>query len=644
MRKLVLLLALAAAVARADTSCPTQAPNANYLYPSASCGSSVLCAAGQQAIMTVAARIPECPIYPYGCPPPYQIQPCDTVTWHFGDGTPDATVTGNTPLPHTYAKGGLFFAYVTIANTLGTAITSAPLYVTTNPPSVVSAVIPNVAEDAGSVTMTLTRSGNLNMTSNIEWGTPCNCGINGGTNASSYGVAPALGSVTFAPGETTKTVTLTIVNDHLYGGDVQQQVQLEAYDGTTFADGTRDTFLRFTVYEVDTPPSVTIDDTSILEGDSGTTLANFNVHLSKPMAVSAYINFATQDGTATAGQDYDPVRNGTSILIPAGQTTASFGVPIHGDVVPEDDEWFSLNVVSAGANNGMQVLLPIARGTARGTILNDDYYVPQSLRTYTGEHATITFDAGHPFDTATTIPLSVTAPSVISIPASLSIPAGKQSATIDVSALSAGTASIVAQLPPSHRSVAAAARVEVVDRIAINSDPASLTLVPDATADVTLSIAPPRASGTTLTVAASDATLLDLPSSLFIPAGGTATLPVHALHRGAGSIFLTEPSSGTTAAVAVDVLNLHVDDAQPRSGAPEGGSLVTISGTHLDAPCAVTFGAAAGNVLDANGTTLHVLVPAHPVGDVDLTITCGSDQVTLPHAFTYVRGRRRAVP
>jgi hypothetical protein len=46
---------------------------------------------------------------------------------------------------------------------------------------------------------------------------------------------------------------------------------------------------------------------TVTEGDGGTTNAVFTVLLQQPGAVSAHIAYATVDGTALAGQDYEPV-------------------------------------------------------------------------------------------------------------------------------------------------------------------------------------------------------------------------------------------------------------------------------------------------------------------------------------------------
>ena len=57
-------------------------------------------------------------------------------------------------------------------------------------------------------------------------------------------------------------------------------------------------------YQVAALPALSINDVTVTEGNSGTTTATFNVTLSPTSAGTVTVNFATADGTATAGSDY----------------------------------------------------------------------------------------------------------------------------------------------------------------------------------------------------------------------------------------------------------------------------------------------------------------------------------------------------
>ena len=84
----------------------------------------------------------------------------------------------------------------------------------------------------------------------------------------------------------------------------------------------------------DTPFNVSLNDrmaasignVSVTEGDSGTTPATFAVSLSAPSSDPVTLSYATADGTATAGTDYQAT-SGTLSFSP-GQTTLYVSVPV----------------------------------------------------------------------------------------------------------------------------------------------------------------------------------------------------------------------------------------------------------------------------------------------------------------------------
>lgn len=111
------------------------------------------------------------------------------------------------------------------------------------------------------------------------------------------------------------------------------------------------------------PPDVWIEDTSLVEGTSGTTQAVFAVHLSWPMTLPVFVQYNTANGSATAGSDYTAT-SGT-LTFPAGVTVSNILVPVIGDTVYEPNETFFVNLT-----NPVNVVL--TRAQAVGTIQNDD--------------------------------------------------------------------------------------------------------------------------------------------------------------------------------------------------------------------------------------------------------------------------------
>jgi hypothetical protein len=115
--------------------------------------------------------------------------------------------------------------------------------------------------------------------------------------------------------------------------------------------------------EVVPPPSVTVDDGSIAEGDGGGSPLAFSVHLSEALGQAVSVPFATVGGSATAGVDF-AASQGT-LVIPPGARGADIPVVVTGDVRPEQDETFVLQL--GAPENGT-----LGDGQASGTIVNDD--------------------------------------------------------------------------------------------------------------------------------------------------------------------------------------------------------------------------------------------------------------------------------
>ncbi len=117
---------------------------------------------------------------------------------------------------------------------------------------------------------------------------------------------------------------------------------------------------------VATEPTLSINDVTLAEGNSGTTLFNFTVSLNAPAGAGGVtFDITTSDGTAAAGSDY-VAQSLTSQVIPAGNSTYPFTVQVNGDMTVEGNETFLATVSNiTGATAGDVVGL--------GTIQNDDF-------------------------------------------------------------------------------------------------------------------------------------------------------------------------------------------------------------------------------------------------------------------------------
>src|SRR5262249_21395336 len=89
-------------------------------------------------------------------------------------------------------------------------------------------------------------------------------------------------------------------------------------------------------------PSLALSDASVTEGQSGTVTLTFTVTLSAPSPDVITVDYATADGTATAGSDY-LAASGTLTFRP-GETSKAIAVTVLSDTVVAANETFAVNL------------------------------------------------------------------------------------------------------------------------------------------------------------------------------------------------------------------------------------------------------------------------------------------------------------
>src|SRR6266550_2626957 len=170
----------------------------------------------------------------------------------------------------------------------------------------------------------------------------------------------ASGTVTFAPGTTSQTVTVVVNGDTTFETDETFTVELSSATGATIADGTG----VGTIVNDDAPPTISIGDFAANEGNAGPTTFTFTVSLSNVTAQTVSVHYATADGSATVADADYAAATGVVTFLP-GQTSQTISVEVVGDTKFETDERFSVELDTP-------VNATIADGTGLGTILNDD--------------------------------------------------------------------------------------------------------------------------------------------------------------------------------------------------------------------------------------------------------------------------------
>ena len=181
---------------------------------------------------------------------------------------------------------------------------------------------------------------------------------NGSATAGSDYTA-ASGTLSFAPGVTTRTVSVAVLGDLLDEADETFTVGLSGAANAAIADSQG----VGTIVDNDAAPSITINDISLTEGNSGSANAVFTVSLSAASGLPVTVSYATANGSATAGSDYTAA-SGTLSFAP-GVTTRTVSVAVLGDLLDEADETFTVGL--SGAANAA-----LADSQGVGTIVDND--------------------------------------------------------------------------------------------------------------------------------------------------------------------------------------------------------------------------------------------------------------------------------
>ena len=163
--------------------------------------------------------------------------------------------------------------------------------------------------------------------------------------------------LTFAPGETTKSVTVLVNGDTTPEANETFTVNLATPTNATIATAQG---IGTIVNDDAALPSLTINDVRVVEGNSGTVNAVFTVTLSAAATTPVSVAYATANGTATAGSDY-VATNGT-LNFAVGQTTQTITVVVNGDLIKEANETFFVNLSNASGatiadNQGVGIII-----------------------------------------------------------------------------------------------------------------------------------------------------------------------------------------------------------------------------------------------------------------------------------------------
>ncbi len=167
--------------------------------------------------------------------------------------------------------------------------------------------------------------------------------VQDGSAIEGYDYNEGSGTLTIPAGSLSGTITVSSRYNNVDEND--KNFTLELSDPVNATLETNEPVLTATgiVLDVDgtsVDRALFVSDPIILEGDSGTKQAVFEIELSEALGTNLTLNYTTADGSAIAGEDYT-AKSGSLTFI-AGQTFATVAVDITGDTEIEENEAFSL--------------------------------------------------------------------------------------------------------------------------------------------------------------------------------------------------------------------------------------------------------------------------------------------------------------
>lgn len=641
MKLVVFALLVSVLVADQATgqSCTAKPETGQFHLSRPRCDAAAPCLPGRSMQLQLAKNT-SC--YPWYAPcPGYTIQSCDTVEWSFGDGT-TVTTTGNSSMSHTFAAPGLYSIDAKVTNLNGSGVASTAVIIAAEPVALVTFAesIVTVPETAGSVTVRLKRTGDTTRRVMIDYRT----GYAIGTVYRNLEIVE--GKVVFETGETTKTVSIPVIDDQVYEGDTEHTIWIECYTGEALLPSVFMGDARIRIVDNEPAPTATAASTvSVPEGDSGATLLKVPVTLSRTFSEDVQLWWTIWEESAKREIDWAPppphgLMSG-ALIIPAGATRGDLSVLILGDSNPEQDETFRIEFFRSGVVAVVAVGSPV-----RVTIVDDDIaFSSEAALIPAGQTLQLRLRTAA-MPTATIAELDSTDPSIAEVPSSLSVSAGSTNTGFMVKAGQPGTADIRATL--AGTTLTTSSRVTVYQPLVASFERGAVEVGERRSTSVTLQIDPPPDAPVTATLKSAPASLIQIPSTVTVPTNGKASVRIDG--RTAGSAVVTatlaqspgQPSA-TLSVIVVERDRPTLSSVGPAGGPTTGETNVTLRGENFAQACSVLFGDLFATVLSLEASKIVAVTPPHAAGAVDVSLVCGSRTAVLSNAFAYVPSRRRAV-
>ncbi|MFO1158611.1 MAG: Calx-beta domain-containing protein [Reyranellaceae bacterium] len=202
-------------------------------------------------------------------------------------------------------------------------------------------------------TFTVTRSGDTSVSHSVSYAVT-GAGANPANAADFSGGVLPTGSVSFAAGETSKTVTVNVQGDAVVEQNEGFVVTLSApTTGATIGTGTA----SGTIHNDDSQVSIVAASADLAEGNAGATPFTFTLTRTGDTSATQVVNW-TVTGSGAAPTNGTDFVGGTlpsgSVTFAPGETSKTLTVNVQGDVVVEPDETFTVTISSPPQLGGDQ--------------------------------------------------------------------------------------------------------------------------------------------------------------------------------------------------------------------------------------------------------------------------------------------------
>ncbi len=220
------------------------------------------------------------------------------------------------------------------------------------------------------VTYTILRSGDLSLTSTVNWAVTGGSGLAtiAAIGADFVGGALPSGTVTFLPGQDSQSISFSIAGDTLVEPNESYTVSLSVPAGPTSLGFF--SFVSGTIQNDDGAILSLLTGPSLNEGNSGSTAFNFTVTRSGDLGIAASADWAVVSSgfltAADAGDFPGGILPSGTVSFAAGETSKTITVQVAGDTLLETTEPF--NLVLSNPSSGAAINV----ASSMGLIQNDD--------------------------------------------------------------------------------------------------------------------------------------------------------------------------------------------------------------------------------------------------------------------------------